>query len=171
VDIAEILARAKPPEKVVELCLDADLAAEHDRLTAELENAQRTVAVTMADSGKLGDLARQIQDVEQKMTDSKVSFRMRGLSAFKRDEWFTANPAREGKSEGFNPVTGLPSLIAACCVDPAMTVAQAQQLCERLGTGQADKLFSAALDVTNSDGAVPFSVVASATLRATAPKQ
>lgn len=170
-DIAEVLKRAKAPERVVDLCLDADLAAEHDELNRRLLEAQRKPATSLAGTGAAAEIARQIRDLEERMQSSVVQFRMRGLSAFRRDEWFAANPARDGKEEGFNPVTGLPSLIAACCVDPEMTVEQAQQLCEQLGTGQADRLFSAAFEATNGGGDVPFSVAASVTLRGSEQKQ
>lgn len=170
-DIAEVLKRAKAPERTVVLFLDADLAAEHDDLNRQLLAAQQAGGGTMRASTKTGELAKRIRDLEERMQSSAVTFRMRGLSAFRRDEWFAANPPREGKEESFNPVTGLPSLIAACCVDPEMTPEQAQQLCEQIGTGQADRLFSAAFEATNGAGEVPFSVAASATLRASEQKQ
>jgi hypothetical protein len=171
VDIAEILKKAKPPERVVELCLDADLAAEHDDLNRQLSESHRTGAATMAAAGEAATLARRIRDLEDRMQASVVTFRMRGLSAFRYQEWLEANPGRDGKQERFNPVTAVVPLIAACCVDPAMTVDEAQQLVDVLGTGQTDRLFGAALEATEGAGAVPFSVAASATLRATEQRQ
>lgn len=169
-DIVEILAKARAPERTVALCLDADLAAEHDALNRQLLDAQHAGAVTMGDTGKAVGLAQRIRDIEEQMSDSQATFRMRGLSAFKRDEWLTAHPGREGKGEAFNVVTGPPALIAAACIDPIMTVEQAVALCEQLGLGQTDVLFNAAWEATSGGGAVPFSVAASATLRALAPK-
>lgn len=169
-DIAEILKKAKAPERVVELCLNADLAAEHDELNRRLQELQRSTALSMADTGKTAELAQQIRDLEERMQASVVTFRMRGMSAYKRLEWLEAHPPREGKQEAFNVVTGMSALIAACCVDPQMTEDDAQHLIEVLGTGQTDKLFAAAWEATNGDGAVPFSLAASVTLRSSEKK-
>jgi hypothetical protein len=165
VDIAEVLKRAKAPERVVEICLDADLAAEHDELSRRLTEAQRS-QTALSDGGKAAKVAKEIRDLEGRMQASVVPFRMRGLSAYRRQEWLDAHPAREGKQELFDPYTGPVALIAACCVDPQMTPEQAKELCDKLGTGQTDQLFSAAWEATNGGSAVPFSVAASVTLRA-----
>lgn len=173
-DIAEVLKKAKPPERTVELYLDADLAAQHDDLSRQLAEAQQAEAGA---TRKMGDvplsrqLAERIQGLQEEMKASAVTFRMRGLSAYKRDEWESAHPPREGKDERFNLITGLAPLIAACCVDPQMTVEQAQELIENLGEGQTDQLFRAAWEATFGGGLVPFSVAASVTLRASEQKQ
>lgn len=168
-DIADVLKKAKPPESSVDLCLEADLAAEHDALNRQLLEAQQEEART---SRKMGDVPRsrqlseQIQELEERMRSSEVTFRMRGISAFRYQELLDDHPGREGKNERYNPLTYPPALIAACCVDPHMSEVEAKQLVEVLGTGQTDKLFSAAMTVTQGPGAVPFSLAASATLRA-----
>ena len=170
-DIAEILKKAKPPEATVDLCLDADLAAEHDELQRRLLEEHGTGPVTMADTGKTEELSRQILDLEERMRASIVTFRMRAISHFARQEWMEAHPPREGKDEAWNPLTGPPALIAACCIDPQMTEEDAVQLCTQLGVGQTDRLFRTAWEVTNGQGAVPFSAAASATIRASELKQ
>lgn len=171
VDIGEVLKRAKAPERVVDICLDADLAAEHDALSQRLAAAQRSQATTMAGSGEAAEIAHRIRDIEERMQASVVQFRMRGLSAYRRQEWLDAHPAREGKQELFDPYTAPVALIAACCVDPEMTPEQAKELCEKLGTGQTDQLFNAAWEATSGGSSVPFSVAASVTLRGSEAKQ
>jgi hypothetical protein len=42
------------------------------------------------------------------MRSSVVTFRMRGLSNYRYQEWLEAHPGREGKNERFNPAHGLP---------------------------------------------------------------
>lgn len=171
VDITEVLAKAKAPERTVDLCLQADLAAEHDELNRQLVEAQRAGVTTMADTGRTAELAQRIRDLEEQMRASTVTFRVRGLSPYEREQWLADHPGRDGKSELFNPLTGLAPLLAACAVDPAMTADQAQELCQKLGSGQTDKLFAAAWEATHGGGQVPFSVAASATLRAHEQKQ
>ena len=173
-DIAEVLKKAKPPEATVELCLEADLAAEHDELNRQLVEAQQEESRSvrkMGDVPKSRELAERITGLEERMRASQVVFRMRGISAYRYQELRDAHPGREGKNEAWNPVSFPTALIAACCVDPAMNEDEAHQLIEALGTGQTDKLFTAALQVTQGPGAVPFSLAASATLRANEQKQ
>lgn len=170
-DIVDILGRIRRPERVVELCLDGTMVAEHDDLTRQLADVQRESAVTMAGTGRAVELAQAIRDLEQRMAAAKVPFRVRGLSAHERQQWLDAHPARDGKQELFNPETGAAPLIAACAVNPVMSVEQATVLYEQLGTGQFDQLFAACWEATSSDGAVPFSVAASLVLAAgSAPK-
>lgn len=172
-DIAEILKKAKAPERTVDLCLDADLAAEHDELSRQLAEAQRasvTIGAKMADTGHAAEVARKIRDLEERMAGAVVTFRVRALSAYKFQEWLAAHPAREGKEERFNPATGLAPLLAACSVDPAMSEDEARQLVEVLGSGQTDRLFAACWEATNGDSSVPFSVAASVSLRGSEQK-
>jgi hypothetical protein len=170
VDIESIIGDLEQPERTVRICLKGKLVGEHEDLERQLSEAQVNAVATMGGTAKTAELAQQIRDLEQQMDAASVVFRVRGISYFEREEWLKANPPREGVEERFNPLTGAPSLIAACLVEPAATVEQARRLMEKAGTGQADKLFSACLQAIGEDGAVPFSVAASATLRALAPK-
>lgn len=159
-DIAEVLKRAKTPERVVDICLDADLGAEHRSLERDLREANRQGA----DAKTLRGIGEKIRDVEGRMKAAAVPFHVRGMSAFQRDEWLEAHPPREGKQEAFNPVTGEAALVATCCADPAMTVEQAHELRKVLG-GDWDRLAKAAWDASTEGSSVPFSFAASAALK------
>ena len=161
-DIAEVLKRANTPEEFVDVCLDANLRAQHRSMEKQLQEAHR-------ETGKSGDarrreLAEQIRDLEGRMQAATVTFHIRGLSAYDRDEWLAAHPPREGKQEAFNPVAGEPALVAACCVDPQMSAEDAAELRKKLG-GDWDRLAKAAWDASTEGSSVPFSFIASAVLR------
>jgi len=165
-DIADILKRAKPPERFEDICLDGDLKAEHRQLEQELHEANRGPVEDR--DARRRTLAEQIHELEGRMQAATVRFRLRGMSAFQRDEWLDANPAREGKSEAWNPA-GEPALVAACCVDPQMTVEDARELRASIG-GDWDRLTKAAWEASTEGSSVPFSFIASAILRTPSEK-
>lgn len=170
-DIAEIKKRVKRPEREVRVCLDADLAAEHDRLDRELQTAQRDGALSLADTGKAAELARQVRDLQERMEESTVPFRVRALSGFERDELLEKYPPREGKDEWFDATVGQFYLLAKACVDPAMTEDDARELHQEMGAAEFGKLTVAAWQLSNQPFDVPFSLAASVTLRSSEPKQ
>jgi hypothetical protein len=159
-DIAEVLKRAKPPERFVDVCLDAGLAAQHADLQGQLEDP----ATAVAGDERRRELAEQIHELEGRMRADTVRFHLRGMSAYQRDEWLEAHPPREGKQEGWNPVTGEAALVAACCVDPKMTTEQAAELRQTLG-GDWDRLTRAAWEASTEGSSVPFSFLASVVRR------
>lgn len=165
-DIESVIGDLEQPERTVRICLKGKLIAEHENLVRQFEEANKNAIATMGGRGEAAEIAGKIRDTEAAMEAASVTFRVRGISYFEREEWRKAHPPRDGEKEIFNPVTAAPALIAACLVDPKATVDQARRLMERAGTGQADKLFNACLEAIGEDGSVPFSLAASATLRA-----
>jgi hypothetical protein len=114
------------------------------------------VAGTMGGRPRRPRSPQQIRDLEGRCRPSVVTFRVRGLSYVRAGGVAEdAHPARDGQQELFNPITAPVALIAACCVDPD-DPEQAKELCDKLGTGQADKLFSACWEATNGGTAGPF---------------
>lgn len=108
------------PEKIVPLCLDAALRAEWEKAEAELQSPARGVADDRLVSGK-SDAARRVQEIEQRMTESSVVFRLR---AMRRSEWaerIAANPPRDGedddKQRGYSTETFFDDVIARSIVD------------------------------------------------------
>jgi hypothetical protein len=166
VDIESVLGDLEQPEHTVRICLKGKLVGEHQDLERRLGEANKASIGTMGGRAESAEIAARIRDVEAAMEAASVTFRVRGISYFEREEWLKAHPSREGHEERFNPITGAPALIAACLVEPTATVEQARRLMEKAGTGQADRLFGECLQAIGEDGAVPFSFAASATLHA-----
>lgn len=164
-DIADILKRARPRESTVTVCLAGDLAAEVERLEALLartrQDAWKAESLASADPGT--ETAQRIADLQSQMADSEVTFTLRALGHRAWSDLMAAHPS-EATDQAFDPVSFTPALIAACCVDPEMTVDQVGELFDVLSTGQVKGLIDAAFEVNSEPTAVPFSLAASAIL-------
>ena len=71
----------------------------------------------------------------------------------------------EADGELFDRDTFPGALIAACSLDPVLTVAEVTELGDLLTDGQWDELFSASWDACREVDDVPFSALASAVTR------
>lgn len=176
VDVDELIARAKPRETTAQVCLAGDLNARHEQLTRELAAASDSAWIPDSLSAENPRLAtaEQITAIEREMAEQLHTFRFRALPQSKFRELQRAHPARDDAAPRealFNADTFPSALIAACCVDPEFpSVAKVQELFDRLGQGAFDTAFSAAWLANTGGGDVPKSVLASATIRSSAPK-
>jgi len=137
---------------------DGALLGEHEAAAARL--ASLLAGGAKADAPEVVDLAARVGELEAALDGSRVTFRFRGVgrNAFKR--LVAGHTSEDGGS--FDPTTFPPALVAACSLDPRMTVAEVQQLADDLTDGQFDVLFGAAWDACQAaDDSVPFSVPAS----------
>jgi hypothetical protein len=163
--IDDILKRAKPRERTVTVCLAGDLAAEAERLEAELarvtQDAWQTTSLASATPGAA--VAKKIEAVRKRMTASEVTFTLRALGHRAWSDLVAAHPS-EDEGQAFDPVAFSPALVAACAADPEMSVEQVGQLSDVLNQGQVQELIDAAFDVNSAPTAVPFSFAASAIL-------
>lgn len=165
-DIASILKRAKPRERTVRLCLAGDLAGEAERLQAEITrvSAEEWEPTSIADTHPARPLAEQLAKVNKRIDASAVQFRFRYIGDRAYSDLLAAHPS-ENPDQAFDSDSFPRALIAACCIDPVMTVDQVAALFEVLTQGQIKDLFDAAWDVCNAQAAVvPFSLAASALL-------
>ena len=153
----ELLATAALPERSVDVYLRADLRAEWDRLEAELK--QRA-------TGRLNDperrrIATRMREIEGEIDESRVTFRLRGLSVKKVRTDLAGIPT--GDDYAFNV-----ALVRACIVDPALTDEQWTRLVGTedtdavLPAGDIRRLTDAATELTFGKQTVPFSHAASA---------
>jgi hypothetical protein len=165
-DFDALLAKARPPERTVHLCLREDLRAEWDQLQVELSRANQADITSLGGGGEARQVSERIRAVEAEMDAAKAPFRFRALDP---DAWKAltdAHPPREEQGERqFNADTFPPALIAACCVDPVMTPAQVGELFRMLSHGQRGELFDCAWETNVGRADVPFSVLASALTR------
>lgn len=162
-DIKKILAKAKPRECTVRVCLAGDLAAEVDRLEAQLAAVSEWKPNSIADQHPGVTLAEQIAAARERMRESEVEFTFRALGA---QAWSDLVAAHPGKTDGeaWDPDTLAPALVAASAVDPVMTQDDVDALFEALNMGQRQALMDAAWQVNGEATSVPFSLHASAIL-------
>jgi hypothetical protein len=174
--IDEVIAGIKPPEGTVPLCLRGDLQAQWEDLERQLQTSQQTERASLAgNSSAARDLLQQMDEIAEEMRDHERIFRFRGLSHRAYSDLYAAHrlpqeEIEEGDTEGINRQTFPVALVAACCVDPAMTVAQAEKLCDAVTDGQWEELFVGARRVNRSLVNVPPMLSSSAIRAATEPK-
>ncbi|WP_432136835.1 hypothetical protein [Streptomyces sp. bgisy154] len=169
-DISDVLKRAKPRERTVELCIAGDVAAEVERLEAELARVSADWRPDSLAANHPGEaIAKKIAAARERMREAEVPFTFRALGAKAWSDLVAQHPAKT-EGQAFDPETFSPALLAACCVDPVMTVDQVTELLEVLNTGQVQELVDAAYEVNTESTAVPFSLAASAILASSGRK-
>jgi hypothetical protein len=162
--IEEILARAKPREKTIRVCLAGDLAGEAERLQDELSRVSEDWEpddLTAVHPGRA--IAEQLKTVHEQVRAAEEPFVFRYIGDRAYSDLLAAHPS-ENSQEAFDSEAFPRALVAASCVQPVMTEEQVVELFEVINEGEIKKLFDAAWDVHNSSDVVPFSLAASALL-------
>lgn len=164
VSIDDFLGGFRAPQVVVSLTQRADLVAEHQTLTRQLDQAVRD---DLAGGGHTAaEIRGRLADLEEQIAASSIEVTLRALGSQEYQRLLADHPPTPDARKagiGFNLETFPAALIAACAVDPEISVEQAAQLCDRLSDGQFTKLWNAALLVNVGDDTAPKSVLRSAT--------
>lgn len=162
--IDDILAGHKPARMSVPINLRADLLARH----AELKRAH-SAAIRDDMSSNAADQAPKILDqlrtLETELAEAETLFTFEALGGQEYKQLRAAfPPSKDHRRDGFdfNPNTFPTALIAACSVDPVMTLPQAKELEGILSDGQFAKLWNTAISVNIGDDSAPKSVLPSA---------
>jgi hypothetical protein len=155
-DIGDVLGAVTPATRTVQVCLDGSVAEQLDHLRArwsELAGSHQG----MAPSADVTDVIEEIRALEAQAETATVEFRVQALGAKAWRRLVVEHPPPADDMDGWrwDPETFPQASLAACCVSPAMTVEQAEQLAERLSNGQWGKLWSAVLDVNVGDDLIP----------------
>lgn len=172
-NIDDIIAGAKLPERTLPLCLRGDLQAEFEDAERQLRQAELAEGDALAAGGAAREIAERIEAVRREMAEHTTVFRLRGLGAEPYSDLLAEHrPTEAQQRDGheLNLDTFPAALVAACAVDPAMTVEQAKRLSQVITHRQWEDLFNTALACNRQAVDVPFSLSASAIRAATAPK-
>ena len=141
-DISEILAGAKRPERTLELCLRSDL-------TAAVEDAQRRLQAergrqreSLADGGNVDELRAELERIKAEAAEHTVVFRFRALNHYEIQTMMRDLPPRDDvptdKRVGYNLDALTWHLFKKCCYEPELTEEQIETLIgppERVGDG------------------------------------
>lgn len=160
--LAEIRAKFVAREKAVTLITDGSLLAEHERLSAELEQAVARGANSLAGNTDARTIAEQVRALEAQIDQATVTIRVRGIGRNRFRRLLDEHKAADGSDEVFDPDSFPVALVAACSLDPVMSEAEARDLADLLTDGQWQELFDAAFLACREVDEVPFSVLASA---------
>lgn len=171
--VADILAARKPRQQRVRFLFDGDLAAELDRTRQALRSA--LVDQSALASDEVSTLRQKLSDLESAADAATVEFVFAAIGRARLDELKAQNPPTEEMwaryrervkanplmtPPEFDPEAMAPALIAASCVDPSMTVDEAQKLWDELSDGEAARLFEAAWNVNSQGSDRPLSKTA-----------
>lgn len=160
--IADIIATAKPRTSTVVLYLAGDLAARIDSLQSQLASLGPWAPGSMADVDPSLAIVAELRELQDQVRDSAVEFTLQALTDTEWSALLLQHPARHAE-ELFNPDTLFPALIAACCVEPVMSLSDYEALGKVINKGQRESLEAAAWRVNNEATTVPFSLGASVT--------
>jgi len=163
----------KRPETRVQFCLDGDLKADHEAAEAEF-NATRSRALGDArlnDPAK--ELAKKVQELEEAMKASSVTFLVRGMKRGDWNELVAEHGPRDDntldKTYGFNVEALMKAAIPKCIAgvensageplpfDPAT---EWDALADDMTDSQYEEFILAALRVNKGRNEVPFSLSA-----------
>lgn len=168
-DFKALLADARLPEQVVPLCLRGDLAAEVERLDAELEQLQKAPGTSLAGNGS-GALVEQIEALQEQMREHTYPVRLRALP---RPEWNALralHPPRvdedgetllEDRVSGINRTTFFEPAVRASIIDPEISAADWEALNATITDAQFQDLVSAVWALNQGKVDIPFSRAAS----------
>lgn len=151
---SEVMALAKPRETEISICVAGDLAADADRLTAELDVLDSHPATSLSDGAERARLASELEEVRELMQEAQISFRFRALGK-EFSDLIAAHPGGPGKD--WDPTTLPADLIARCAIEPKMSLEESEQLLEALNEGQRGLLFNAAWRANSAAVAIPTS--------------
>lgn len=162
--IEDVLAMAKPRQAEARLCLAGDLASKADHLAEQIElAASRPPPSSLAEVDPRRELEAELEKVYAAMRPSEVTFRFQALGRVAYSDLLAAHAARPNVADdgAWNNDTYPSALIAACCIEPAMTVEQVEQLDEVLNQRQRNVLFNTAWSAQVGETQVPTSRAAS----------
>lgn len=153
-DFDTINARRKPREATTYIVLDHDLVARVDELERDIRLAER-VDQKENRTPQAPKLQAELERLEREIHEAAVPFRFRALP---RKEYRTLLEDHKDESgqKRWNTETFPPALIAACAVDPELTLEQATTVWDEWDENQTATLFHAAYMVNEGESKVPF---------------
>lgn len=167
-DFKSLLAGAKMPERIVQLCLRGDLTAEVEKLFYELQKAKAQKTDSLAGNGT-GELIERIEALQAEMREHTAPVRLRALPRARWRELKEKHPPRrdddgdalpEDLRSGVNRATFFEPLVRASVVDPDLTDSEWSQLLDAITDMQFEELAGVAWELNQERVDVPFSPAA-----------
>lgn len=153
--VDDLIATARPRIVKTEVCARGDLVDRHAELVRQLAAAaipveQRSIA--SGDQAGLEEIHQAIEEVEEEQAEHTRSFEFRSIGPLAWNDLRRDHQPRPGLDHGMavNPVTFPPAAVAACSVDPKITIEQATRMYGSpteqgvLHSAEWDKLYNAA---------------------------
>lgn len=129
--VDDFLDGYEAPVEEVAVCGRPALIAEHAKLEAEIAGAR----VRNGLAGAPSDLLDRLAELEAEIAESVMVVKLRALANRPWADLLAAHPPtteERAKGYGAHPATFEPAALAACAVDPPMTVEQAGRMADTL---------------------------------------
>lgn len=164
-DISKILKQASRRRRSVYLCLAGDLVAELDRLEHQLAalGGKAWEPNSLADEDPRTELAKKVAAARKAVRAAETEFVFQALDDRAWSDILAAHPSKDG-SQSWDPETFGPALVAACAIDPVMTLEQVAELFSIANHAQREDLFRGAWEVNTEAPSIPFSLTDSGIL-------
>lgn len=157
--IDDLIGSAVPRTAEVRVCARGDLAERHADLVRELERwLEVEGADSLAQDSNVHHIKDKLLEVEEEIDRASVSIRFQAIPAYKWATLMRLNPpSREDLQRGFdnNPDTFPIQAVAACSVEPTISVEQAEQLRNTLHTAEWLKCWMAVVLLNNEETPTP----------------
>lgn len=174
IDIAALRARKKPRQQTVTLILDPDIEEQLVTARDERTEAQARADRTPGNSAAAADLAaanERVEQAEAAARDESVTFVFKALGREAYEQMKDAHrPTKKQRDDykakglamgfaefqvgdlGYNLDTFPPALVAASCIEPEMTLDDAQALwdSDEFSSAELGDLFAAAMTVNET---------------------
>jgi hypothetical protein len=94
VALKDLKGRVKRPVRSVRICLDGDLWARHDELTAKLDELGTKNIARMGQATGAAEVAQEMTEVEAAMREAQVTIEFRGICTYEFKQIQAAVPVR-----------------------------------------------------------------------------
>jgi hypothetical protein len=168
VALKDLRGKVKRPVRSVRICLDGDLWARHDELTAKLDELGAKNIARMGQATGAAEVAQELTEVEEAMREAQVTIEVRGISSYQFKTIQAAHPS-EDKNLAWDIDAGGAAFLAACLVEPT-TEAEAREFLESVNQSVANQLIGTAFLATTGSNEIPNSVRASALINGSGSK-
>ena len=150
---ADLLAAIRPRERSVRVLVDGQLLAQREELAARVLASDG--GNSLAGDPELPALLKDLADLDERIADAVVTFRMRAIGRNSYRRLVAEHPSSD-EDRLWDVDTFPPALVAACAVEPVIRQQDVALLVEVLSPGQFDELFSAAFRACNEADSIPF---------------
>jgi len=159
--LADIQKKKKAVTKTVAIQIDGEIANEIAALRS-LHSAARDADRLSNDSDTAPKVQTQIDKLLKKSQKSIVVFTFKSIGRFNYDKLVSEHPpTKEQKADGadFNAETFPPTLVAAACSDPEISLEESVDMFDSPEWNNAElrALFFGALEVNTETGEIPLS--------------
>jgi hypothetical protein len=165
--IDEIRKLRQPRTHTVGLPLDQEILARIEQLEGDLRRAEKLDASQNRDP-EAPAIAAELDELRGEAEGSIVAFTFQELPRKRYRAILEAHPDPTGKA-AFDAEAAAPALIAACCIEPAMTLADAEAIWDEWSAIATTILYGAALMVNEGQTKIPFGVAGTARTHASGP--